>query len=256
MSTMGFEHHVEDGEAAGRVTIDDYLMAGPGWPSSAALLTFADVLIGLLASHRTAPRISITADLSVHVVGPLPPGGQLELTGRLTKVGRSMTVGRTAVRSSSGAPIAVAVGSFVASPRPQDVAESFARPSLDVPPKRYGRTLAEHVGMRVVRPGVVEIALRADLTNATASLQGGLVALLGEMAAQSAASEALGRRAVVDGLEVHYLAAARVGPFSTRASVLAPHLVEVQVIDRGREGRIVAVVVARTRPSPGVAGAT
>lgn len=254
MSTMGLEHLVEEGRATGRVTVDDYLRTGPDWPSTAALLTFADVLIGLLASHRTAPRISITSDMSVHVVGPLTRGGELELTGRLSKVGRSMTVGRTTMRAAgSGDLVAVAVGSFVASPRPQDVADSFAANRPSNPPERHGSTLAEHVGMRVLEPGVAEITLGPDLTNATASLQGGLVALLGETAAQSAVSDIIGEAAVVDSLEVHYLAAGRVGPFRTRTAVLAPHLVEVEVADTGRDGRIVAIAMARTRPAPDAA---
>ncbi len=257
MSTMEFEHRVEGGEATGRVTVDDYMRTGPDWPSTAALLTFADVLIGLLASHQTAPRISITSDLSVHVAGPLTHGGELELTGRLTKVGRSMTVGQTTMRAAgSGDLVAVGVGSFVASPRPQDVADSFAATRPAIPPKRHGSTLAEHVGVRVLEPGVAEIGLRSDLTNATASLQGGLVALLGEIAAQGAVRDALGSPAVVESLEVRYLAAARVGPFRTRTAVLAPHLVEVEVTDSGREGRTVALAMARTRPAPVAPGAT
>jgi hypothetical protein len=65
MATMGFEHSVKDHAAWGSVTAGDYLRTAPGWPGVAALLTFADVLIGRLASQRTAPRISVTADLTL-----------------------------------------------------------------------------------------------------------------------------------------------------------------------------------------------
>ena len=47
LATMGFEYHLEGGGGHGRATITDYLTAAPGWPSTAVILTFADVLIGV-----------------------------------------------------------------------------------------------------------------------------------------------------------------------------------------------------------------
>jgi acyl-coenzyme A thioesterase PaaI-like protein len=88
--------------------------------------------------------------------------------------------------------------------------------------------------------------------NATQSLQGGLIALLGEAAAQSAAGERRGSPQVVDSLEVHYLAAARVGPFRASGHVLSSSrertLVRVEISDPGRDHRTVSVVLAGTRP--------
>jgi acyl-coenzyme A thioesterase PaaI-like protein len=108
--------------------------------------------------------------------------------------------------------------------------------------------------LKTVEPGVAEMALRPDLLNATDSLQGGLVALLGEIAAQSIGTEAMGTPHVVDSLDVHYLAAARVGPFRARAQILALEggrpLVRVEVRDRGLDDRIASVMVASTRPVP------
>jgi acyl-coenzyme A thioesterase PaaI-like protein len=248
MATLGFEYHVEGNVGLGQATMHDYLRTAENWPSAGVLLTFADVLIGLLASHQTAPRISVTANLAVHMAGPLPEDGRLSLRGELSKVGRSMTVGETEVRSAaSGDLVAIAIGTFLASPRPQDVSSPFhwVRPAGRV--ETTAATLSDHVGLRVLAPGVTEIALRPDLTNATESLQGGLVALLGEIAAQTAASAGIGETAVVDSLDVHYLAAARIGPFRAAARLLSPQLVRVEVRDPGRGDRIVAIVVARTR---------
>jgi acyl-coenzyme A thioesterase PaaI-like protein len=252
MATMGFECHIEREVGLGQVKVGDYLCSAPNWPSTAVLLTFADVLIGVLASHQTAPRISVTSNLAVDVVGPLPPDGELSLQGELSKVGRSMTVGETVMRATqSGDLVATAIGTFLASPRPQDVSR--------IPQGRFRQTarvdtaaptLAAHVGLRLLRPGLTEIPLRPDLTNATESLQGGLVALLGETAAQTAASAALGQPAVVDSLEVYYLSAARVGPFRAAAQLLRDNLVRVEVRDPGRDNRMVAITTARTRPAP------
>jgi len=255
MATMGFEHSLDDADGHGRATVGPYLMTAPGWPSVAALLTFADVLIGTTASRRTAPRISVTADLSVRVVAALPDDGRLELRSELVKAGRTMSVGETEIVSAhSGRRVAVAIGTFLASPRPQDVApegfgtrfESHQRPLITPD----AATLADYVGLQVLEPGIAELALRPDLHNATESLQGGLVALLGEIAAQTAATEAAGCPHVVDSLDVHYLAAARTGPFLARASLLDLSLARVEIRDPGRGDRVVSVILARTRPSP------
>lgn len=259
LNTLGFEHRVEGDTCRGRARVTPYTTLAPGWPSTAVLLTYADVLIGLLASHRTAPRISITSSLSVHLSAPAPEGTEIELVGNLTKLGRTMTVGETTVRSSgTGEVLGLAIGVFQASPRPQDVAPaSFNRFRSPQKITASAATLADHVGLRVVEPGVTEISLRPDLNNATESLQGGLVALLGEVAAQTAATSALGAPAVVESLEVHYLAAARVGPFRAEANILSPgprNLIRVEIRDPGRDDRIVSAVVARTRPASGRAG--
>jgi acyl-coenzyme A thioesterase PaaI-like protein len=259
MTTMNFEHDLDDHRAWGAATIDSYLCTAPGWPGVAALLTFADVLIGRLAAERTAPRISVTADLTLHVLGTLPPDGRLSMRASLIKTGRSMSVGETEIVAvDTGRPVATSIGTFLASPRPMDEAPSGLRspPTRDRAEDRVAPTLAEQVGLTVPEPGVAEISLRPDLLNATDSLQGGLIALLGEIAAQTAATRAVGVPQVVDSLEVHYLAAARVGPFratgQVRSSGGGRTLVRVEVCDPGRDNRMASVILASTRAAPGV----
>ncbi|MDE3203154.1 MAG: hypothetical protein KGQ66_02910 [Acidobacteriota bacterium] len=251
LATMGFQYRMEDGGGQGRARIDDYLAAAPGWPGIAAVLTFADVLIGVAASTRTAPRISVTSSLSVHLTGSVPPGTEIDLSCRLTKSGRTVSVGETTVRSvADGRVIGLAVGTFQASPRPQDTVSARISEVQQIKHVVSGHpTLADHVGLVVTEPGIAEISLREDLLNGTQSLQGGLVALLAETAARTAASADLGRPAVVESIEVHYLAAARVGPFRAEAQAVGPGLYRVAAIDTGMADRIVCLVAARTRPA-------
>lgn len=249
LPTLGFEHQAQEDGGSGSVTLTDYMSSAPGWPSAAVMLTFADVLIGIASSRRTAPRISITSSLSVHLSGPVPEGSRIDMQCHILRSGRSVTVGET-LATAGGRSMATAIGTFQASPRPQDtVAPWMDRPlalehiTSDFP------SFAEHIGVRFLAPGVTEIDLRSDLMNATEALQGGLVAFLGEMAAQSAATAAAGATAVVDSLEVHYLAAARVGPFLARSESIGPHVQQVSITDPGRDDRLVSVIVARTRPA-------
>jgi acyl-coenzyme A thioesterase PaaI-like protein len=78
-----------------------------------------------------------------------------------------------------------------------------------------------------------------------------VTALLGEAATYSAVAAAIGDRQVVDSLEVHYLAAARVGPFRATAQILnhgAPRsYVRAEVRDLGQD-RLAAIIEATTRP--------
>ena len=257
IGSLGFRYELDEGGGArGTTEMTPHLrVAGTQWPNVSALLTFADVLIGVLASRRTAPRISITSDLSVRVFAPFPADGRVEMVGRLVKTGRSVSVGETECRPASGGEVlARALGTFTASPRPVDEAPDGV-PALperfQVEPEPLSEPFADRVGLRVVAPGVAEMALRLDLMNATESLQGGLVALLGEVAAQTGASAAAGRTHVVDHLDVRYLAAARVGPFRAVAEVEAGDGnrsdLRVEVRDPGRENRLAALVFATTR---------
>lgn len=251
LPTMGFDYRVHDGGGSGRAVLSEYLSVAPGWPSAAVLLTFADVLIGVAASRATAPRISVTSSLTVHLTGPADQGAEMDFRCRLLKSGRSVTVGETVV-TAGAAVIATAIGTFQASPRPQDTVAPWMTRTVTMEHVASPHpTFAEHVGLRDLQAGVAEIGLRPDLMNATEALQGGLVAFVGEMAARSAATAALGTTAVVDGLEVHYLAAARVGPFVARADTLGPRLQQVFVTDAGRDGRLLAVMAAHTRPASG-----
>lgn len=255
MSTMGFEYRMEGPQATGRVVIGPYLQAGRRWPGVAALLTFADVLIGQLASAQTYPRISVTADLGVTVFSPLPRDGIYEMTAEILKTGRTMTVGETRFYSTDGRLLATSVGTFVASPRPTDEAPNGFPDTLTArtTTEATAPSLTQQVGIELIEPGRAEITLRPDLFNATESLQGGLVALLGEVAAASAATAHTGHASVVSGLQVHYLAAARVGPFYTSTEVEDTEQasrVRVEVRDPGRDDRLVSLILADTRPEP------
>jgi uncharacterized protein (TIGR00369 family) len=109
----------------------------------------------------------------------------------------------------------------------------------------------ERVAYTHLEPGVGEVPLRADLTNATGTIQGGVLALLGEMAAQTIASSMAGRTFVVDDLDVRYLRAARVGPARSEARLLQLDdqraTVAVEIRDIGMDGRLVAFVTAQCR---------
>jgi acyl-coenzyme A thioesterase PaaI-like protein len=102
----------------------------------------------------------------------------------------------------------------------------------------------EHVGASILEPGVVEMERTPFVVQAAGSLQGGAVALLGELAAES-----LTGSPVVD-LDIRYLNSVRVGPGRATATLLGQGVVRVEVRDQGRDHRLTALVVARVAPDP------
>ena len=131
------------------------------------------------------------------------------MDGRLLKVGRMTTIGETTFSEpGAGAPFAISFGTFIGSPRPGDVRET--KPALTTEPAVEGPTLtqpyAERLGIRTPEPGVAEADHRPDLLNTSNSIQGGVLALIAELAAQSIATAEAGRTFVVDDLDIRYLA--------------------------------------------------
>jgi uncharacterized protein (TIGR00369 family) len=250
---LGFSHELDEGIGRGwGWSVPELCVPGTEFPHISVMLTLSDIVAGILASVATAPRVCVTVDFRVRVLRA-PPLGAYEMDGRVLRTGRTLTVGETSfVAPGDPSPFALAVGTFVASPRPADV-----RPEgFDIRPVRRDRpTIAlpfhDRVAYADVEPGIGEVPLRADLTNATGTIQGGVLALLGEMAAYTLASSVAGRAFVVDDLDVRYLRAARVGPARSEARLLQLDdqraTVAVEIRDTGMDDRLVAFVTAQCR---------
>jgi acyl-coenzyme A thioesterase PaaI-like protein len=223
------------------------LCVGEGVLRTSVLLTWADILIGSLANEHTLPRICMTVDLSVRVVEPIPAGVELRSHGRLLKAGRTLTFGETtftiATPGGRGAtdPVAVSLGTFVASPRPQDVSISFVNGDDPIP----GRTVtvptepvSQMLGSTIVGPGVVEVPRHDRVLNWADTVQGGAIAACAEEAVL-----ALEEPVVPTELEIRYLGAVREGPMRATATRLG-RWVRVEVVDLGNDGRPVAIATS------------
>jgi uncharacterized protein (TIGR00369 family) len=245
-SEMGFTHQIEEGLCRGWAWhAPELSVLDTEFPHASAMLTYADIVLGLLSGYASAPRISLTADLRAQVLHA-PPFGPIEVEGRLLKIGRTTTVGKTTF-SVPGVdlPFAISFGTFIGSPRPGDLRE--LDPSRPPEPRKVltlAQPFADRLGIRMVDAGVAEADHRADLLNTSDSIQGGVLALVAEVAAQSLASAAAGRTFVVDDLDVRYLRSARVGPARAHARLL--HLTdtrataEIEIRDLGGDNRIVS----------------
>jgi acyl-coenzyme A thioesterase PaaI-like protein len=244
VNDIGFTFDMsEDGMSmAGEATITDALRSmGTSLPRPSALATIADCVAGIPAFLATAPRLAVTLDIVVRIVADRC-GDRLELSGQVVKMGRSTVAAE--VRFSDPARhelVAHSYLTFMVSPRPQDVAPPVARGMRTTGSMPIA--FPDHIGMRVVEPGITEIEHGPFLQQASGSLQGGAVALLGELAAES-----LTGRPVLD-LDTRYLTAVRQGPGRATAVDIGGGLVRAEVRDVGTDNRLAALVTARVAPT-------
>jgi acyl-coenzyme A thioesterase PaaI-like protein len=232
----------EDGvHMAGDATISDALRGGSGLPRPSVLATIADCIAGIPACLVTRPRLAVTLDIAVRMVAT-GGGDHLLVAGEIIKQGRSTVASE--VRFTDAATtelVGISYLTFMASPRPQDQVPQIARGMRTTGPMPI--PFPEYVGTRVVAPGRVEVDLTPFVMQASRSLQGGVVALIGELAAESlTGSPALD-------LDVRYLTAVRVGPGRATATAVGRGQVRVEVRDGGNEDRLAALIFVRVDPA-------
>ncbi len=220
--------------------VDEMRAPGTSAVRASILATEADVVAGALANRALNPRVPLTVDLTVHGLAPVDVD-RLTIVSRPVKVGRSTVVVDTwFCAPGAERPLAFSQATFMPSPRPVDVLE-FPGDRPYSPP-RLAVTFPEHLGIRVARPGVAELDRVEYVMQPTGTIQGGALAALAEVAAETLAA------APVTALDVRYLKAVRVGPARATAELIGSGVVRVEVRDAGNGDRLATVALARTSP--------
>jgi acyl-coenzyme A thioesterase PaaI-like protein len=233
----------DDGlEMVGEAGVTDALRSVPtGPPRASVLATIADCIAGIPACLVTAPSLAVTLDIAVRMVAE-HAGDHLDVVGEVVKRGRSTVAAEVRfTEAQTHDLVAISYVTFMASPRPQDLAPPLARGMQTTGSMPIA--FPEFVGTRTLSTGVVEVDLTPFVMQASGSLQGGVVALIGEVAAES-----LTRSQVLD-LDIRYLSAVRVGPGRATATMLRADLVRVEVRDIGSDNRLAALIFARMVPA-------
>jgi acyl-coenzyme A thioesterase PaaI-like protein len=241
ITRLGVSYRAEGDVVRGRFEVSEHeRVAGTRLVRAGVLATVADVVAVWGANRHVFPRIPLTVDLSISWLRPLPSGCVvLDVTGRVLKAGATTVVSEaTFVDPQSGEPVVLSQVTFVVSPRPEGafthpLPERMQSSSLD-------RPIMDEIGARVVGSGIAELDRVPYVMQPAGTIQGGAVALLVELAAESIAG------APIEDLEIRYLSAIRVGPARATAEVIAPGLVRVELRDVGRPDRLATVALART----------
>jgi len=200
----------------------------------------------------------LTSDMSVRM-RPLPAPRWITTESTVLRRGRRSATAVVDLVTDEGAPVATGAIGFARVPR-----RETDPPKPPVPPERVTtifdgssvltRPLREEAGIAVLDPlgGVVEIDVTPELRNPAGTLQGAMVALVAEAAAEELASARFDQPAVVTDLDLRYLAQTGAGPVRTKCRLLgsgpdAP--IQVELFDRSVD-RLTTLVYARTAVIP------
>ncbi len=131
---------------------------------------------------------------------------------------------------------------------PQMLAERFTGR------ERLTRPLRQEAGVVSIDPeqGRVEMAVQPEVCNPAGTLQGAMVALLAESAAEDLTAALARRPMTVTELDIRYLGQANVGPVRTQSRLLGTRPddpVEVRLVDIATR-RLTTLVYARAIPAP------
>jgi acyl-coenzyme A thioesterase PaaI-like protein len=221
-----------------------------------AMIDTAGAIIGIGA---TSPDWIATADLAFTTIEPIREGPVI-CSSRLVRAGATIVVvgidvfdGQGAETPEGGRPAGSALITFSRIPASATVmqvdpnANIGTRTTNALEHSRLDAPLHQKIGVRVVDPakGVVEIDKHDYVRNSFGTINGGVICMVFEAAAEHAA-RALGDvpYAVAD-LSVHYLAQTRSGPARTTCRVLrhdARHAVcELSLVDAGDADALLAL---------------
>ncbi|HET6951781.1 MAG TPA: PaaI family thioesterase [Acidimicrobiales bacterium] len=207
---------------------------------------------------------TLTTDMTVRM-RPAPAPARIGAASRVLRRGRRSVTCAVELTTERGAHLATGAIGFArvarkASDPPKPVLTPDGMVELFGTIDPIDRPVREAAGIEVVDPaaGVVQVELTPELRNPAGTLQGAMVALVAEAAAEDLVSTRFGVAAVVTDLDLRYLAQTRAGPVRTTSRLLgdgpdAP--IEVALVDTST-GTLTTLVYARTaRADPGGARA-
>jgi uncharacterized protein (TIGR00369 family) len=269
LSDLGMEAEVESETTARvRIRVTPHITAADGGVRAGVLATLVDVVGGSAALRALRPDWLATADLTLQMVRPAT-GPYVEARGSVVRKGRTILVVEAPVfnveedgsdvldAEGVAAPVAWATMTFAILPNREsgpmvEVAEdlpvrwAFTGPGLD-------RPVEEELSIEVVDAagGRVSMPVRAYLFNSFGAVQGGVMALLGDVAGAAALAAVAGSEPgamVVTDLQIAYLSLGRVGPIVSRSRVLGAGgdasggSAVVELLDEGADGRLTTVI--------------
>jgi uncharacterized protein (TIGR00369 family) len=240
--------HRGDGTSSAWLDVVPAVLDDRGHVRAGVLATLVDVIGGGLSAVSAAPNWIATADLNLHLVRGVGEG-TVEAAARVLRAGRTTVVVEVTLRDAAvpGRTFGLATMTFSVLPRrdtnPVITADGGTpRSSLVLASSGFRVPVLDAVGVEVHDDarGAVEIPVVDYVRNSLGSLQGGVVALGVEYAAERALRAACGTPVTVTDVHVTYLALVR-GMLRTSTEVLdaspSHGSATVEVTDVGGEAR-------------------
>jgi uncharacterized protein (TIGR00369 family) len=223
-----------------------------GGVHAGVVATLVDLLGASLAIRAIYPDWLATAGLSIYMTRPAI-SGTIVASGTVVRAGQSMNVIYVDISeklnsANPGTSIGNAIMTYSRLPRRKDTieveADSVNGMTFAIAGSGLSRRYLDEVGLQILddTAGIVEIKMTDYVRNSFGAIQGGIVALLADIAGQCAARAATGQPLITKDLTLHYLSQGKVGPFLTRARMLRKTsdtaLTRVELVDRGANDRL------------------
>ncbi len=219
----------------------------------ASVLAFViDVAAGI-PLDQDATMWTLTSDMSVRMRPTFPPD-RIDARSTVLRRGRRSATALVELQSDRGKPVATGAIGFANIPRKETDPPKPNVPLGQIPtifrnPGTLIAPLREEARIEVIdaAAGVVQVEVTPDLRNPAGTLQGAMVALLAEAAAEDLIATRFGSPVVVTDLDLRYLRKAQVGPVRTRSRLLGTGpdtSVQIELIDTSTD-QITTLVYAR-----------
>jgi uncharacterized protein (TIGR00369 family) len=278
LGDLGIEAEITAGpEARIRTRVTPHIVGADGGVRAGVLATLVDIVGGVVAMPAVHPDWMATADLSLHLAQPAR-GPYVEARGGVVRKGRTTLVIEAGIYSvdengtegndeDRSGPVGWSTMTFAVLPgRASDLAiDLTSGPAADLPRRwaftgtGFDRSIDRMLEITVVdaEHGVCALPVRDYVFNSFGAVQGGVMAVLGDVAGvvdMEAMGDGGAPMAVTD-LQVTYLALGRSGPITSRASDLrmssdgSRRGVTVELIDSGADDRVTTIVAVGGVPA-------
>ena len=224
-----------------------------GGVHAGVVATLVDLLGASLAIRAIYPDWLATAGLSIYMARPVV-SGTIVASGSVVRAGQSVNVIDVDISEELNSPahrstsIGSAIVTFSRLARRKDTIEietdTVNGITFALDGSGLSRGYLDEAGLKILdnTAGTVEIKMTEYVRNSFGALQGGIVALLADIAGQCAARTATGQPLITKDLTLHYLAQGKVGPFLTRTRVIRKTgdsaLTRVELVDKGANDRL------------------
>jgi acyl-coenzyme A thioesterase PaaI-like protein len=206
----------------------------------ASVLSFVIDAVAGIPLDQDAGTWTLTSDMSVRM-RPMPAPKRIDATNTILRQGQRSATCLVELTTDEGAPIATGAIGFAnifrkASDPPKPILPPEQAPTVFRAHATLSRSLRDEAGIEVIdaSEGVVQVEVTPDLRNPAGTLQGAMVALLAEAAAEDLVTTRFESPVVVTDLDLRYLRQVQVGPVRTRGRLLgtgpnAP--IQIELID-------------------------
>lgn len=237
------------------IAIDEHTRGITGLTHPGALATLVDAVGGGLAATAARPDWIATADLTLHLL-PVAGVQRAQARGQVLRKGRTTVVIEVDLSTETGAPLGLGTMSFAILPRRDgnpviDGSGGVTHMTMAIPGSGFRSPIEHSTGVTDVdtASGHVTLPLTDYVRNTLGAVQGGIMAMTAAAAAGRTLTAARGRHVDIVDLQVTYIALAKVGPVTSRATVVdvgpTGGTVDVQLLDAGADDRLCTIVRAR-----------